>query len=99
LKPIKVRSEAQAKWSRELGKRNQEFKTVKRQQEQELEELIINEDPENRDQPRYWLIGGIVALIIGGGVYFYKFKLRSNQPVEPEITHPKMTQSKILNME
>jgi hypothetical protein len=109
LKPIKVRSEKQLAWSRELGKRSHEFKRAKMQKEDILEESVIEapevlEESETSEKPRYWLIGGIVALIIGGGVYFYRFKLRANQPVETKITQPKMVQpkieqSKILDME
>jgi hypothetical protein len=52
------------------------------------------------DQPRYWLIGGIVTLIIGGGAYFYKFKLRAKPKItQPKIEQSKMVQPKILDME
>jgi hypothetical protein len=104
LKPIKVHSEKQLAWSRELGKRSPEFKRAKKQRDEILEESVIenhvevpevleeSEAAENRDQPCYWLIVGIVALIIGGGAYFYKFKLRA----KPKISQPKMVQPKYL---
>jgi hypothetical protein len=41
LKPIKVRSEKQLAWSRELGKRSQEFKRAKKLRDEILEESVI----------------------------------------------------------
>jgi hypothetical protein len=55
---------------------------------------------ENCDQPRSWLIGGIVALIIGGGAYFYKSKLQTKPKItQPKMVQPKIEQPKILDME
>jgi hypothetical protein len=41
LKPIKVRSEKELAWSRELGKRSQEFKRAKKLRDEILEESVI----------------------------------------------------------
>jgi hypothetical protein len=96
-----VRSEKQINWSRQLGKRSQEFKRAKRQKEDILEESVI-EFPEvleeKSETPRYWVIGGIITLIIGGSVYFYRF-LRPTQLVKANIPQLKIEQPKILDME
>jgi hypothetical protein len=86
LNPVKVRSQKQIEWIRELGKKFQEFKKLKTERNLKkisvdtLHEEITSEtekiirqlhNASKSDSNNYYYFGGALILIIGGSIIIY----------------------------
>ena len=92
-----MRSQKQIEWSKQLGKKSQEFKRAKKQKLMELDsktepeietEPILIKETEKKPFNYYWVIIPGTLLIGGGLAWLYKSKIKPEKKEKKKAVAP-----------